>query len=242
MNRTTRALILAAGASLALALGAQAAQIPAAKTFLTAFDHDPARLVAPPPADGSPRQAAELAEVHRLIATRTPERLAQAVWDDKHENASIYAEVIGPSFDLAKLPATAALLAVVDAERKKAENAKGFFNRKRPWAFDPSIVPCDGGQMTKNPLSAYPSGHALTGYSLGLALASLLPEKAQAIEARAADYAYSREICGAHYHSDTEASHVLAVALVTALLAKPEAAPMIEAARAELAAAGLTAR
>ena len=58
------------------------------------------------------------------------------------------------------------------ARYKRAEDAKTFFKRKRTWAFDPSIVPCDGGNLTKDPLSAYPSGHSLTGYSLGLALAS----------------------------------------------------------------------
>lgn len=236
----------AAAVLLCLALGAGAqAQAPAAvrePTYLTAFDLDAVRLVPAPPADGSLRQSDELAQVHHLIATRTPERLAQAVWDDKHEDASIYQATLGPAFDLAKLPATAALLHIVDTERKRAEGAKDIFLRKRPWAFDATVVPCDNGQLTKKPASSYPSGHSLTGYTLGLTLSSLIPEKAAAIQARADDYAYSREVCGAHYHSDTEASHILAVALVTALLLKPEIAPKMEAARTELRTAGLTAR
>jgi len=229
------------GAALCLAMPfAALAQAPAG--YLTPFDLDAVRIVPAPPADGSVRQTAELAEVHRLIETRTPERLAQAEWDDQHEDASIFEATLGPSFDLAKLPATAALLAIVDVERKKAEGAKDIFLRNRPWAFDPSIKPCDGGDKTKKPRSSYPSGHSLTGYTLGLALASVLPEKAAAIEARADDYAYSRRVCGAHYPSDTEASHVLAVVLVTALLAKPAVASKIDAARTELRAAGLTSR
>jgi acid phosphatase (class A) len=241
----TRFYSTTAAAALCLALAAAAhAQAPATApepTYLTEFDLDAVRLVAAPAADGSVRQTEELAQVRRLIATRSPERLSQAVWDAEHENASIYQATLGPAFDLAKLPATAALLHIVDTERKRAEGAKDIFLRKRPWAFDPSIVPCDNGQLTKKPASSYPSGHSLTGYSLGLALASLIPEKAAVIEARAGDYAYSREVCGAHYHSDTEASHVLAVALVTALFAKPQITPKIDAARAELRAAGLTA-
>jgi acid phosphatase (class A) len=200
---------------------------------------DFARLVPPPPADGSPRQAAELAEVHRLLAMRSPERLAQAIWDDKHEDATLFADVLGPGFDLAKLPVTRAVLAGIDGRRKAAEGAKGFFKRKRPWAYDPTITPCDGGDKGKNPLSSYPSGHSLTGYSLGMTLAALIPDKAQAIEARASDYAYSREVCGAHYHSDTEASHVLAAVLVTDYLRDPANADGIDAARNELKAAGL---
>lgn len=234
MCRTARTLALA-GLALSFAVKAHAAP------FLSAFDLDPARLVPPPPADGSARQRAELAEVHRLLATRRPERLAQAVWDDQHEDASLFATTLGPGFDLSRLPATAALLGMVDAERRKAEGAKALFARKRPWAYDPTIIPCDGGQRTKSVLSSYPSGHSLTGYSLGLALATLIPEKAQAIQARADDYAYSREICGAHYHSDTQASQVLATALVTALWSKPGVADMASAARDELDAAGLVA-
>lgn len=230
----------AAAAALCLVLaGAAHAAEP---TYLTPFDLDAVRIVPAPPADGSVRQTEELAQVHHLIATRSPERLAQAVWDDNHENASIYQVTLGPAFDLAKLPATAALLHIVDTERKRAEGAKDIFLRKRPWAFDPTVIPCDNGQLTKKAASSYPSGHALTGYTLGLTLASLIPDKAADIEARASDYAYSREICGAHYRSDTEASHILAVALVTALLAKPEIEPKFEAARTELRAAGLTRR
>lgn len=230
----TRPPTLAAAAIL-LAAGAAAAQAPVPDLHL-----DPTHLVSAPPADGSPAQQAELAQVHRLIAARTPERLAKAEWDDKHEDAGLYAETLGPKFDLAKLPKTAALLAIVDAERKQAEKAKDVFKRKRPWAVDASIKPCDHGDTSgKNPLSSYPSGHSLTGYSLGAALADLIPTKAGDIQARAADYAYSREVCGAHYHSDTEASRVLATALVVKLWDQPSLQPVIADARTELRAAGL---
>ena len=69
--------------------------------------------------------------------------------------------------------------------------------------FDLNKLPAD------RPLRSYPSGHATMGYSLGIVLAALIPEKAQAILARAADYAYSREIRGDPYHADVEASHAL---------------------------------
>jgi acid phosphatase (class A) len=68
----------------------------------------------------------------------------------------------------------------------------------------------------------------------------LLPEKSQAILARAADYAYSREVCGDHYHSDVEASHALGNAVGILLLNNARLKPQIEAARVELRAAGLT--
>ena len=78
------------------------------------------------------------------------------------------------------------------------------------------------------------------GYSVGIVLAALIPEKSQAILARAADYAYSREVCGDHYHSDIEASHALGNALGIMFLNSPALKTQIEAARAELRAAHLT--
>jgi len=54
------------------------------------------------------------------------------------------------------------------------------------------------------------------------------------IQARAADYAYSREVCDDHYHSDIDSSHALGHAIGIALLKE------IDAAREELRAAHLT--
>jgi acid phosphatase (class A) len=76
---------------------------------------------------------------------------------------------------------------------------------------------------------------------VGFILANLMPEKSEAIITRAADYAYSRQICAAHYASDTEASHVLGTVVALDLLSNPQFQPMLEASRAELQAAGLTA-
>ena len=74
---------------------------------------------------------------------------------------------------------------------------------------------------------------------MGYVLANLLPSKSEAILARAHDYAYSRVICGAHYPSDIEASHVLGTVVAMKLMANPHVAAMIEAAKAELNAAGV---
>jgi acid phosphatase (class A) len=78
------------------------------------------------------------------------------------------------------------------------------------------------------------------GYTFGVVLASLIPEKSQAILARSADYAYSREVCGDHYHSDVEAGHVLGTAIGTLSLHNKALKPEIEAARQELQHAGIT--
>jgi acid phosphatase (class A) len=217
--------------------------------FLTHAEIDPSRLLPPPPKDGSDNQQKELAEVRRLVKARTPERYAQAKWDNEHEDATAFAATIGPGFDLNKLPATARLLAaVLNDQSAAASAAKEFFHRRFPVAADPSARAsykewsCDDDvkKPVDRPLRSYPSGHSTMGYSLGIVLASLIPEKSQAILARAADYAYSREICGDHYHSDVEASHALGIAVGIMLLNNAALKPQIEAARTELRQAHLT--
>jgi acid phosphatase (class A) len=77
-------------------------------------------------------------------------------------------------------------------------------------------------------------------YTFGVVLAALVPEKSQAILTRSAEYAYSREVCGDHYHSDVEAGHVLGTTVGILLLKNPSLKPEIDAAKAELLAAHIT--
>jgi acid phosphatase (class A) len=206
--------------------------------YLTAADIDPKRLLPAPPADGSAMALADLAELHRIVAARTPERLAQAQWDDDHEDASAFNETVASGFDVSKLPVTAALLEDVNIEASLAASAaKALFTRKRPWAVDATIPTCDPNDM---PLTSYPSGHATRGYAIAMTYALMIPEKAQAFMNRGADYAYSRQVCGSHYPSDTAASQALGAALVASLIKNPQFQTKLEAARAELRAAHYT--
>ncbi len=241
----SRSLLAAAAAALLIAQPgyAQAPAAPAAKPAkalqdLTPADVDPARLLPAPPADGTSAARAELAEIHRIIAAASPGRMAQAKWDDDHEDASAYYATIGGGFDLKTLPATAEVMHIVETDASiAASKAKALFARKRPWVVDPTIKTCDPDDK---PLTSYPSGHASMGYSVGMTYAVLIPEKAQAFMSRASDYAYSRTVCGSHYPSDTEASQALSAAVVTALLKNPDFQAKLDAARAELKAKGFT--
>jgi acid phosphatase (class A) len=215
-----------------------AEKAPKALIVLTPTQVDAHRILPAPPLDGAPAAIADNAEVHRLMAAASAERKAQARWDDDHEDASLFYSTIGGGFDLAKLPATAALIEVVMNDQKIAvSDAKKVFARNRPWVGDKTITTCDPDDK---PATSYPSGHAMVGYTLGLVLATLIPEKADAINARAEDYALSRAICGSHYPSDTVASHVLGAEVATELLDSPALQPKIAAAKAELVAAGFT--
>jgi acid phosphatase (class A) len=224
-----------------------APKAPKTLVYLTPGQIDPSRLLPPPAKDGSTTQQEEMAAVKRLIHSRTAERYAQAKWDAEHEDATPFAGTIGPAFDLAKLPATAKLLeSVLHDQAVAASTAKDYFRRKFPVTAEmPASYrewTCDTADRKpeSRPLRSYPSGHATLGYSVGVVLAALIPEKSQAILLRAADYAYSREVCGDHYHSDVDASRALGTALGVMLLENAALRPQLDAARAELRAAHLT--
>lgn len=215
--------------------------------YLTPAQIDPSRLLAPPAKDGSETQQREMAAVKLLIQTRTAERFAQAKWDAEHEDVTPFAATIGPEFDLQKLPATNKLLqSVLNDQAVAASTAKDYFHRKFPVTAEMpksySEWTCDAGDRKpeSRPLRSYPSGHATLGYSVGVVLAALIPEKSQAILVRSADYAYSREVCGDHYHSDVEASRAFGTAIGAMLLNNAALKPQIDAAKAELRAAHVT--
>ena len=61
---------------------------------------DAQRLLPPPPAAGSAKDTAELDELRHLQVSSTPDQLAAAAYDDKHEDGTIFASVLGPDFDI----------------------------------------------------------------------------------------------------------------------------------------------
>lgn len=206
--------------------------------FLSQAQYDPALLLPPPPADGSAAAKAELAEIQALQSHRTPEQLARAKSDDTTENATIFAGILGPAFNLDKLPATAKMLKDVrNDEKEAAAAAKDFFKRNRPWIVDPKLKSCSKEDA---PQSSYPSGHATMGYSMGIILAALVPEKSQAILARAAEYSENRLVCGMHFRRDIEAGQVLGMMVGLTLMRDTGFHAEYEAAAAELRAANIT--
>ena len=249
MNR----LLLALAAATALTLAAPAAGVaqdmngqaaaaakPPAFKVLTPADIDPVRLLPPPPADTSDRHRTELAELRHYQAVRTADQLARAKWDDDHGDASLFATVLGPRFDLAALPRTARLMAIVENDQAVVTGAaKKAFHRHRPWIFDDGLVGCARGKA-KDPLSSYPSGHGTVAYTDGVVLAALMPDHAGEILARSADFAENRLVCGVHHRSDIAASQALGTAVAVLLLRSPALQDQISAAKAELKTAGLT--
>lgn len=196
---------------------------------------NPAQVLPPPPAEGSPTAIEETGELHRIQAVRTPADIERAKSDSKTKDVSVFNEAVGPGVDLLRMPATAALFAMVRAEEKRdADQAKALFRRKRPWIADPTIASCS---TDDEPLTSYPSGHATMGYSMAAILARLLPTHAPAIMKRAAVYAQSRIICEVHFRSDVVAGQALGMVVADRLIQDAAFRKQFDAAKQELDAA-----
>lgn len=221
-----------------LAMLLTAAGEPKSVSLLGPADLDPALVLPPPPASGSPQARAELAELMAMDGARTPAMLAAARFDSDTKNASIFATAIGPAFQLASLPATTRLMQEVRAaEKDAADRGKAHFRRNRPWVAAPGLHHC--GKDDDADWSSYPSGHTTMAFSMAAILARLEPAHAPAIMARAADYGQSRIVCEVHYRSDVTAGETLGLVVSDRLMANAQFAADYAAAKSELAAAGL---
>jgi hypothetical protein len=128
----------------------------------------------------------------------------------QHEDASPFAAVIGEGFDLRKplrrrncwtrsstiRPSQPAMPKIISAEISSDRgNASVTGNGPATRKI---------GSPLPRPLRGYPSGTRL-GYSVGVILAALIPEKGATI-LRSADYAYSREgVWGSHHRRSRRA-------------------------------------
>ena len=194
---------------------------------------DAARFLPPPPAVGSVEEKAEFDELRAIAARSTVEQRATAKQDAEDETPDIFNAAIG--FDVAARPQTFKLLGMIVAEEDgDTKGAKAFFHRDRPYSADPSLKTCTPVKPGKA-ANSYPSGHASLAFSMGVVLASLMPEKSQAILARSAEYAEHRLVCGVHFRSDIVAGQQFGTVLALALMQNAQFQAQMNLARAELA-------
>ena len=222
-------------ASLTLCLLGIVAAVPALAadaSFATPAQTHVTQILPSPPLPDSELTKAELVQLHQLQATRSAADVARAVADDQEETMFIYRDVLGPKFDAAALPLTAAFSARVKHEEGvNTLPAKSEFHRMRPYNLDKTLTPVC---KTKTKDDSYPSGHTTAGYLAALALIEMVPEKRDAILARAADYGNNRLVCGVHFPSDVQASKLLAYAVHAVMDTDPRYTQEMHAARAEL--------
>lgn len=213
-------------------------QIAQAKeaTYIDAQQIPLGTLLAPPPADGSARQQADLAAVLTVQRSRTPEEVERAK-ADVVKSVFRFADVLGPNFNEANLPKTAALFKAASEDATRVAKAgKQYFNRARPFVASSDVHPTVPEKQS-GAYDSYPSGHATFGYMSAILLAQMVPEKRAALFARGREYGENRVVDGVHYPSDVEAGRIDGTLVASALMANPEFQQAFAAAKAEVRAA-----
>jgi len=238
----SRALRLTLAASAVLLLAGTAASSEADRGYLAKPNvPDAIRLLRPPPAEGSGREADDRAA---FLATRKLEggaRWALAASDaDLHPDHVLeqFSCAVGVKLNAASAPRVAAVFERVTPNVGDLVNPpKERFDRLRPYQAVPgdlAICVPKSAMLANN--RSYPSGHAAISWTWGLILAELAPDRATEILLRARAVGESRAVCGVHYPSDVEAGQLAASSLVAALHGDAGFRADMEGARAEIAA------
>ena len=202
-----------------------------AKPFITNEQFDITQYLPKPPADDSAQTKAEIQELLHIQATATEAQKKMATDDSNGENIWRFSDVMGPKFVEAKLPKTAAFFARLAATEDNVNDLpKKFFHRPRPYMLNDNIHP-----LTKASTSgSWPSGHSTLGYLFATELAKMVPEKRDAIFARADLYASNRLIAGFHYRSDTVLGRTTGALVALKSEQQSDFQPEFDAAKTEL--------
>ncbi len=186
--------------------------------------------VPPPPAMGSAQYAVELADVHAVQMTRTPEQVQAAQRWGSGAAVGPWTEVLlgmiernSTSPDL-NPPRIARLIAIFETAMSDAMvvtwNAKYCHQRPTPSMVSPLVDPV----VDVPPAPSYPSEHAAAAGVAAALLPAFFPDEAVAeVEAMAWEAALSRVWAGAAYRSDIDAGLTLGKAVArTALQARAD--------------------
>lgn len=230
-----------AAAGMAVAQQAAAPARPALPTgYLTPQTWpDAAKILPQAPATGSSREAKdqEIFKATRALegsprwalATNDVPTLPQAMLKN-------FSCAVGVEMTPKNAPRLTALLSRVglDAGRQVAA-VKDIFDRKRPYLIgDGNICVPKSDSLAASP--DYPSGHSTWGWSIGLILAEIAPDRATPILARARAFGESRVVCGVHSASAVEAGRTNGGAMIATLHDDPQFRADMEGARSEIAA------
>jgi acid phosphatase (class A) len=212
MNRRSLPLLLVLTALLLLPRLQGAGQ----PGYLPAGSPDSIALLPPPPATGTAEAAADLATTRTVSQARTSEQKAEAAAEIKL-TIFCFSSAIGPWFQPGRFPKTEAFFRQIDSDtRAVTDIGKSFFQRPRPYAVDPTIVP-----LTREESFSYPSGHATRSTVFALVLAELFPARREALLRQGRDIGWNRIVAGVHYPADVFSGRVLGQALARAMLGNP---------------------
>lgn len=137
---------------------------------------------------------------------------------------------LGGWYTYKNLPLTAKLLSNVYRDATYYfYNLKVKINRPRPYMLEPRLK-----FLERPPHQSYPSGHSTASYVNAFVMMEIAPELADEFLRMAAEMAYSREVLGVHYPSDSEMGRLLARKLVNEFFKKEKFQKDFEAAKKEI--------
>jgi len=259
MPRSTFPLRLGAPFALAAALAACTStpatvaprQVEAATTAATGYLQgaaipDSLALSPAPPVPGSAWAALDEAVARQAIALRGSARFRQAQIDADLQfpaGAQQFSCALGVNVDAQHTPALYRLLqrSLIDASAS-TKAAKHHYQRPRPFMVngEPTCTPDDETYLRGS--GSYPSGHTAIGWTWGLLLSEIAPERSTALLQRARNYSHSRLVCNVHWYSDVQQGRAMAAATLAHLHDNPQFRSDLAAARGEIAAARATPR
>lgn len=194
---------------------------------------DGVRILAPPPASGTPLAVADRQIFDRTRALRGTARWRLAQSDVTSSAFEHYACALGMQLTPQSAPVLWRLLDGASAGDLVGE-VKAHYRRPRPYLGGKAPI-CEPktAHLAGNP--DYPSGHTAGGWVEALILAELASDRASEILARGRAFGESRAICGSHSASAVQAGVVAGSAVVAGLHGQPQFRRDLEEARAELA-------
>jgi acid phosphatase (class A) len=224
---------IALRASLIFSIGLAACSVGGGQPYISgAAVPDMTRVLPAAPVTGDARDMRDRAIFRATRSLQGSPRWTLAQNDADYRTPALMKDfscALGVAPDGSSAPRLAALMTEVSNESNTIINrVKDVYKRQRPFHVDegPTCAPAEGLD--------YPSGHSTLGFSMGLILTELEPDRATELLARGRAYGESRVVCGVHNASAVEAGRVEAAALVAALHGSPAFRHDLDSVRSEL--------
>lgn len=200
---------------------------------------DAVATIPPSPKQGDARNDLDWKVFRDLRALEGSDRWKLAQSDNSYRPADLvksYSCSVGVELSAENVPTLAQILGrtTIDAGRA-AENAKQLYKRTRPYLRNPGNICIEKTDGLSESFD-YPSGHASLGWTAGLVMAELVPDRASQVLARGRAYGESRLVCGVHNMTSVEAARTNAAGVFAALQASAEFRALMEKAKGEIAA------
>lgn len=236
-------LVVAAAAAIGLMGAGEAPKAPNAPTpaapqpYLADGALDTYKVLPPAPVAGTTRYEADRTIYLQTRRLQGTPRWAMAKGDDNSFGIlKSMTCALGAELTPQNAPRTYALFARVGRDASRTTNRpKDIYKRPRPYLIDEGPICIDKSEaLAKSP--DYPSGHNTWGWSVGLILSELAPDRATEIMSRARAFGESRMVCGVHNMSAVHMGWANGSMMVAALHGDPQFRKDLEAVRKEVAA------